>query len=274
MPESSLNSYRDLVKTEIFSKTLIPLETPFFVRLDGWKFRALSEKINAEKPFDKKFAECLVNAGKTLFGKGLNPTLVHAVSDELNVLFAGQAPFRGRIEKIDSVIPSLVSSAFTLRLHEVFGKAFTTAFDSRIVITLNTDNVVDYLSWRQTNAWRNHNNAYAYWILKKAGHKPTEISKRLKGMGTKEIHDLAFKHGVNLTQTPLWQKRGILVYKEPYVKRVSPNKHAMRWRLKEEWNLPLFASEDGAKLIQQILEWVKSSKRTEISGATRENAEN
>lgn len=60
MQESTLNRYKNWPKNEIFSKTCIPPETPFFIRLDGWRFRKLSETIKAEKPFDEKFAKCLV----------------------------------------------------------------------------------------------------------------------------------------------------------------------------------------------------------------------
>ncbi|MGC8998654.1 MAG: tRNA(His) guanylyltransferase Thg1 family protein [Candidatus Bathyarchaeia archaeon] len=173
-------SFKGWVKSEIFSKASVPLETPFFMRLDGWKFRALAEHIGAEKPFDERFAQCHVHSGKILLEKGFSPTLVYIVSDELNILFDGKAPFNGRIEKIDSVIPSLVSAAFSLQLQKFFGKKVVAAFDSRIIVTPNDEKILEYLSWRQTNAWRNHNNAYAYWLFRKMGYKPSEIAKKLR----------------------------------------------------------------------------------------------
>lgn len=260
MPELFLNSYRSLTKNEIFSKTSIPLETPFFVRLDGWKFKELSELINAEKPFDKRFTECLVNSGRTLFEKGFNPALIYVVSDELNILFTGSAPFRGRVEKIDSVISSVVSTAFALRLQKLFDKTVTAAFDSRIVVMLNDEEILKYMIWRQTNAWRNHNNAYAYWLFRKMGQAPKEIAKMLRGMKTNEIHETLFRHGINLAKTPPWQRRGTLIYKEPY-RKITAERQTIRWKIKENWNLPLFSKNNGAKLIQQILKWVKEKRR-------------
>jgi tRNA(His) 5'-end guanylyltransferase len=260
MPESSLNSYRRLTKNEIFSKTSIPLETPFFLRLDGWKFKELSEAINAEKPFDKKFAECLVYSGRELFEKGFSPALIYVVSDELNILFTSPAPFRGRVEKIDSVISSMVSTAFALCVQKLFGKTITAAFDSRIIIMLNEEEILEYMAWRQTNAWRNHNNAYAYWLFRKMGQTPKEIAKMLRGMKTSEIHETLFRHGINLTQTPPWQRRGILIYKETH-RKITAEKQIIRWKIKENWDLPLFSKDNGAKLIQQILEWVKEKRR-------------
>lgn len=255
MQESSLNKYKDWPKHEIFSNTCIPPETHFFLRLDGWKFKKLSESIKAEKPFDKKLAECLVSSGKTIYERGFNPALIYAASDELNILFVDAAPFKGRVEKIDTIVASLVSSAFTLNLQKFYGygKGEAVAFDCRIVAVSSLNKVLEYLVWRQLNTWRNHNNAYAYWILRKLGLKSSEISKKLIGLKTEEIHELAFKHGVNLAKTPEWQRRGILIYKEPFIKKAG-NQVAKRWRIKEDWNPPPFQSDDGAKLIKRILE--------------------
>ena len=125
--------------------------------MDGWKFKKVSEAINAEKPFDEKFAKCLVFSGKALFIKGFNPTLVYVASDELNVLFLNTPPFHGRVEKTDSVLAGIVSSAFSLSLQELFGRELVVAFDSRVVIAHNEDKIIDYLSWRQMSSWRNHN---------------------------------------------------------------------------------------------------------------------
>ncbi|MEM3580965.1 MAG: tRNA(His) guanylyltransferase Thg1 family protein [Candidatus Bathyarchaeia archaeon] len=259
-------------KSEIFSKTTVPLETPFFLRLDGWKFRALADAIGAEKPFDERFAQCLVNSGKALFGKGFSPTLVYVVSDELNILFDSEVPFNGRIEKIDSVIPSLVSAAFSIQLQEFFGERVVAAFDSRIIVAPNDEKISEYLVWRQTNAWRNHNNAYAYWLLRKMGYKPSETAKKLKGMKTEELHELLFKHGINLAKTPQWQRRGILIHKKPYQKRTA-KQGVTRWEITENWNLPLFSSEEGTKLIRQILEWMRQKRRNPIA-TRRKNTKN
>jgi len=71
---------------------------------------------------------------------------------------------------------------------------------------------------------------------------------------------MMFKQGVNLAKTPQWQRRGTLIYKEPILKRAN-NSLVERWRLREDWNLPLFTSKNGAKLIQRILEWTKQKRK-------------
>ncbi|MCD6445452.1 tRNA 5'-guanylyltransferase [Candidatus Bathyarchaeota archaeon] len=245
---------------EIFLKIHVPPDAPFFLRLDGWRFQRLSEKLKAEKPFDKRFTECLISASKKLFTEGFNPTLVYISSDELNILFLNTKFFGGKVEKIDSISAGFISSAFTLSLAKTFKKECIAAFDSRIVITQTDEMILKYLCWRQLNTWRNHNNAYAYWIFRKIGLKPSEIAEKLKGMKTKELHEEMFKHGLNLTQTPQWQRRGILLYKEPFTKHFG-NQLVVRWTIRENWKLPLFTSEDGEKLIQKILKWKRKEER-------------
>lgn len=262
MQELSLidfNEFRNWPKNEIFSDKVIPPLTPFFVRLDGWRFRKVSEIVKAEKPFDQRFAKCLVQSAKALFKAGFNPALIYVVSDEVNALFIGHTPFRGRVEKINSVISGIVSSAFTLYLQKVFVKKPVTSFDSRLVMALNLEKIMEYMVWRQINAWRNHNNAYAYWILRKMGYTSSETSEKLHGMRAEEINKLVLRHGLNLAKTPLWQRRGILVYKKPCKK--GKEDYFIRWRIKENWNLPLFTSENGVKLLRQIIEWMRERRK-------------
>jgi len=254
MPESSSKKadiLADYSENEVFSQLRVPPETPFFVRLDGWRFKAVSERLGTEKPFDERFARCLVSSAKAIFQSNLNPSLVYIVSDELNVLFHVAVPFRRRVEKIDSVLSGSVSTAFALKARKFFGKEVNVAFDSRIVVVL-PEKIVSYLTWRQQNGWRNHNNAYAYWLHRKLGYKPSETAKILKGLKTKELHELLFRHGVNLSETPTWQRRGILIYKKPYQKTVR-NQLVTRWRIREEWDLPQFSSVEGRNLLRVIL---------------------
>jgi tRNA(His) 5'-end guanylyltransferase len=248
-------------KHEIFSQLQVPPDIPFFVRLDGKRFQAISKKVDAEKPFDEKFAKCLVTSAKAIYESDLNPALIYVASDEINVLFLYTAPFRRRVEKTYSVLAGVASSAFCLSIAKFFKKNLITIFDSRVIIS-SQEKIAEYLIWRQRDAWRNHNNAYTYWLFRRIGHKPSEASKMLKGLKTKELHGVLFRHGINLAQTPAWQRRGILIYREQYKKQVK-NQMVTRRRIRENWNLPIFSSKEGGSLIQQILEWAKPSKGRE-----------
>jgi tRNA(His) 5'-end guanylyltransferase len=158
---------------------------------------------------------------------------------------------------VNSILAGTVSSAFSLSITKLFKKRLITAFDSRIIVS-SQEKITEYLTWRQRDAWRNHNNAYAYWLFRRNGYKPSEAAKKLKGLKTKDLHEIVFRHGINLTQTPAWQRRGILVYREPYQKQAK-NLWVTRRQIKENWNLPLLSSKEGQDLIQQILNWAKPS---------------
>ena len=257
MHESYWNRSFNHSEHEIFSQIRVPPNTPFFTRLDGRRFQAVSEKVGAEKPFDERFAKCLVASARAIFRSNFNPALVYVASDEINVLFLNTAPFKRRIEKTNSILAGVASSAFSLSVSKLFKKTLVTAFDSRIIVS-SQEKITEYLTWRQRDAWRNHNNAYAYWLFRRIGHKPSQAAKMLKGLKTKDLHEILFRHGVNLAQTPAWQRRGILVYREPYQKQVK-NYTVQRRRIKDNWNLPLFSSKEGQSLIQQVLKWTQSN---------------
>jgi len=255
---SRLNKEYDRSEHEVFSQLRVPPETPFFVRLDGRRFQAISDRVGAKKPFDEGFAKCLVASTSALFRNITDLSLAYVVSDEVNALFFYDAPFKRRVEKTNSVLASVISSAFALSVQTIFGKPLAVSFDSRIVV-LPSDRVAEYLAWRQRAAWRNHNNAYAYWLLRRRGCKPSEAAKMLKGLKTKDIHEMLFREGINLAKTPVWQRRGILLYREPYEKQAG-SRVVTRYRIKENWSLSLFSSSDGKALTQQILEWTKPHK--------------
>src|SRR5674476_1325301 len=89
---------------------------PFFVRIDGRNFRHTLSVLQSEQPHDLTFAKSMGAASENLMRQsGLPVQLVFTFSDEAYVLFL-DAPFDGRIEKLDSVIASFFASAVTLGL--------------------------------------------------------------------------------------------------------------------------------------------------------------
>jgi len=102
---------------------------PLIVRADGRNFRrVLSDEF--EKPYDERFAKGMAKAVAIFFEKsGFDPKLAYILSDEINCFFP-QIPFKGRIEKLDSVIASFLASALTIVLD--FKEAV--AFDARIIL--------------------------------------------------------------------------------------------------------------------------------------------
>lgn len=223
---------------------------PFFVRADGRNFRRLLS--NFEKPYDKRFARGMAKAVEVFFkNSGLDAKLAYIFSDEINLFFVHR-PFNGRIEKLDSVIAGFLASALTIVLD--FKEAI--AFDARVIPVCGR--VPEYLARRQAEAWRNHVNAYGYYGLRDSGLSGEEAEKRLREMKAGDVHEMLFRMGINLNETPKWQRRGILVAKQGYEKEgYNPNAAThvtvTRYNVVQRWDLPLFASKEGRDLLLQFL---------------------
>lgn len=101
-------------------------------------------------------------------------------------------------------------------------------------------------------------NAYCQYILVREGMTRKEAAAFLKGRPAREMHEVAFSRGVNLAETPAWQRRGILVRKrERKVKGFNPRagkvEESYRSEVVTDRNLPVFASPEGRALLSSIL---------------------
>ncbi|MCJ7443660.1 MAG: tRNA 5'-guanylyltransferase [Methanotrichaceae archaeon] len=221
-------------KLEIFSG--IKTRSPIIVRADGRGFKKILE--NSRKPYDLDFAEKIVKATDKLFKEsGFSPTLAFVFSDEINLLFM-EAPFSGRVEKIDSVVASFISAALALEIGRIV------SMDCRI-ITIYTDEVARYLSERQDEVWRNHVFSYGFYMLVDGGESRYQAMELLRGMKEDEIHEFVFQRGVNLAKTAAWERRGVLIYRDD-------------GKVIHNWDLPLFRSGQGQKLLNDIIETCKT----------------
>jgi len=149
------------------------------------------------------------------------------------------------VEKLDSVAASYAASAFTLE----YGCTEPVAFDSRVV-PATPEYAVEYLAMRQAEAWRNHINAYCQAALMAEGRTAREAAAELRGMKAAEMHEMMFGRGVNLTETPAWQRRGTLVRHGVYTKEgVNPKTGervtVQRRGVTADEDLPLFPTPEG-----------------------------
>ena len=239
---------------EVYSGIELP-EMPFFVRLDGWAFHSLTERLKLQEPFDEFFAGCLSKAAAALFVP-FNPVLAYIFSDEVSLLFTKATAFR-RVEKLDSVLAALFSSNFSAAMEERFKELPPIAFDCRCIPVTKTQ-IVRYLVWRQAECFRNHNNAWAYWALRRAGRTPRRAAAELAGLKVRQLFELCAAHGINLDETPVWQRRGILLHWESYEKEgwdpVRKTKvRVSRRRVIERWDPPAFKSNEGKRAIEGLV---------------------
>jgi tRNA(His) guanylyltransferase len=242
---------------EIFSALKVP--DPAIVRIDGRGFGKALLRLQFTKPYDIRFAKGMADSTVDFFRKsGFNPALAYLFSDEINLLFIHDLPFNGRLEKIDSIIPSFISSTLVINL----ACPEPLPFDSRVLIINSTD-IAKYLNWRQKECWRNLIRSYGYYLLRDDGLTAQAAADRLKGMKSEALHELAWNHGINLAETLAWQRRGILVYKQKYEKPghnplTGEITKAKRTRIIQDWELPIFKTETGFRLIEGIIQNLES----------------
>jgi tRNA(His) guanylyltransferase len=225
------------------------VRAPLVVRADGRGFGKLLKE--AKKPYDLDFAKAMAKAARAFVEEsGLSPALAFTFSDEINLLFP-KAPFNGRLEKIDSVVAGSLSGLLSLNLSKAV------AMDAR-AIPLCPEEVVEYFAERQDETWRNHVFSYGFYALIEDGQTPDQAMGRLRGMKVAEIHEMLFQRGTNLAKSPAWQRRGILIRREGREAEAGEcgeervGKEKMRgkgWRIVEDWEPPLFRSEEGRSLL-------------------------
>lgn len=238
-------------KREIYSdlKTLPPI----IVRLDGRAFHQFTQKLNLSEPFDEKFADAMSYVTRSLMiDAGFAPVFGYTFSDEISLYFTENL-FLGRIEKIDSVLASFAASALTIALN----LSGPVSFDARI-IPITPELVLPYLAWRQQEAWRNHMNGWSQKLLRDEGYNSQKAALMLDRMKASELHELCFQRGVNLANTPAWQRRGIFVYRTTITKKgfnplTGEDAETTRKIVKIDKSPPLFNKPDGKDLIDRIV---------------------
>ncbi len=192
----------------------------------------------SSKPYDINFAGSMVAAvEKFLLDFGPTPALAFTFSDEISLVFL-DAPFAGRVEKIDSLVAGFLSAALSLELHRLV------SMDCR-TIPLCQEEICSYLVERQNETWRNHVFSYGFYLLREEGLNETRSMEKLRGLREPEIHELVFQKGINLAKTPAWERRGVMVYRK-------------EGQVAVDWDIPLFSTKEGKALLMEIISHAKS----------------
>jgi tRNA(His) guanylyltransferase len=204
---------------------------PLVVRADGRGFKKVLEE--SIKPYDIDFARSMVAAAERFFlDFGPTPALAFTFSDEISLVFL-DAPFAGRVEKIDSLVAGFLSAALSLELHRLV------SMDCR-TIPLCQEEICSYLVERQDETWRNHVFSYGFYMLREEGLNETQAMEKLRGLREREIHELVFQKGINLAKTPVWERRGVMVYRK-------------EGHMAVDWEIPLFSTKEGKAILAEII---------------------
>ncbi len=232
-------------KYEIYSQVKVSPSNMVVLRLDGRGFHKLTSTLDLNKPYDENFRDVMINTAKQVLNE-FQPYFVYTFSDELNILLK-EIPFNARIEKLNSVIASYTASAFQKELLNInmgLNELPIISFDSR-VIPLTNETIPEYFKGRQDEAWRNCINGHTYWLLRESMTKK-EANNLMNGLKSSDMHELMFnERGINLSQLPNWQKRGIGIYKTlKEIEGFNPKKQvktsSFRHKIEVDYNLPIF----------------------------------
>jgi len=237
----------DWKEREIFSGLRVPSDAPVMVRIDGWRFHKVADELGLERPFDRRLIEALIQAPLSLMRMGFPLALSFAFSDEISFLIYPPIPWSGRVEKLISVIPSHSSAIVSMFLN------YPVCFDARIIILRDLDEILGYLSWRQSEAWRNALNSYALFALERSGMNREDAVKELRNRKADSLHDIIFtKLGINIATVPSWQRRGVIVRKRYEEKHCESGK-VVRRVPEVDWDIPLFSTPEGRDYLLEAL---------------------
>ena len=209
-------------------------------RVDGRAFtRLVRELHDFEAPFDSRFRDYMVATAAHLMDCGFDAVFGYTQSDEISILLdASSQTFGRKLRKIQSVLAGEASALFTSRL------GAPAAFDCRVSQLPSRELVTDYFLWRQADAARNALNAHCYWLLRKSGLSARSAPQQLSGLASAAKNELLFQHGINFNDVPGWQKRGIGLYAETWIKPgfnplTGETTEAPRTRIRIDEDLPV-----------------------------------
>lgn len=221
---------------EYFGQIRLLPETWAVVRADGRGFSRLTEQ-GFQKPFDLRFHGAMVAAARAMLEE-LSGLYTYTESDEISLLLPRDSSFfSGRLEKLVSVAAGIASATFT---HHIGAPAH---FDARVWVGPSDEAVLDYFRWRQADALRCSLNGWCYWTLRQAGQSARQVSAALERRTFEEKRELLERHGVQLDALPGWQRQGVGLYPETYLKRgfdprAGAEVFATRRRVRVEESLP------------------------------------
>jgi tRNA(His) guanylyltransferase len=210
-------------------------------RLDGRGFTKLTKEVQQfEAPFDDRFRDAMVSTVTHLMDCGFHVTYGYTESDEISLLLdLDEITFARKLRKINSVLAGEASAKMSMLLGTI------AVFDCRVSQLPTVDLVVDYFRWRNEDAHRNALNAHCYWSLRKSGQSARAATSQMEKLTKSAKHELLFQTAqINFNDLPNWQKRGVGIYWETYLKQaVNPISGeavtAKRKRLNVDLELPM-----------------------------------
>jgi tRNA(His) guanylyltransferase len=176
---------------------------PIMIRLDGKSFSNFTRGL--EKPYDTRLMAAMIKT-TTFLVEELHAVIGYTQSDEISLILDTHEPiFRGRVQKLVSVVASMCTEAFARFKHTHLSTKLghPAYFDCRVWNVPSQEEAVNCLVWRELDATKN---AIASAAHAKIPHKA------LQGKNGSQMQEMLFAlHGINFNDYPANFKRGTYV---------------------------------------------------------------
>lgn len=228
------------------NRMLIP-NLPVVIRLDGKAFHTFTKGL--QRPYDKRLTDLMVDTTKFIVNK-TNAVIGYTQSDEISLILNKETDgseifFNGRIQKLTSVVASMVTAFFNRNLPlSLPEKADKFAyFDCRVWNVPNEIEAINAIVWRELDATKNA-------ISMAAQHYFSH--KELQGKHSGEMQEMLFKQkNINFNDYPSFFKRG------SYIRRL---KKEIAFTVDEINNLPTkheAHTNPNLKIIRSVIERIE-----------------
>lgn len=211
-------------------RTLMP-GLPVCIRLDGRAFHTFTKGL--QQPYDDRFRDLMVDTTRALVNE-TGASVGYTQSDEITLILwsderDSQPYFKGRIQKINSMLASFCSVTFNRLVPKYLPEKASTMplFDCRVWNVPSLEEAANVVLWRELDATKNSVSSAAQSMFS---------HKRLHGLDSSQMQELMFSEkGVNWNDYPAKFKRGVYVARQVVEKPFTtaeldslPPKHAGR----------------------------------------------
>ncbi|TGZ84342.1 putative tRNAHis guanylyltransferase [Ascodesmis nigricans] len=228
------NSQYGYVKSFETPDRLLP-NTWIVIRLDGRGFHKFTARHGFEKPNDKRALDLMNACAEAVVTDLPDVIFAYGVSDEYSFVLKRECElFERRESKLVTTIVSHFTAHYIYLWPQYFPSTTLTmplpTFDGRAVLYPSTENLRDYLSWRQVDAHINNLYNTTFWMLiLRGGRTEKEAERELQGTVSGDKNEILFSQfGINYNNEPEIFKKGSCIYREyetspPTVDAVEPS---------------------------------------------------
>ncbi len=177
---------------------------PVYARIDGRCFSSFTRGM--KRPFDVGMVEAMIDTTRYLIEQ-THARIGYTQSDEISLVWLTDDPksemfFRGKVQKMASVLAGMATAAFTRAVVNGPLAAFADRmphFDARVFQLPTKAEAANAVLWRELDATKNA-------VSMAARHYYS--AKELHGKSGSEMQEMLFARGANFNDYPAFFKRG------------------------------------------------------------------